>query len=85
LRYLLYRPTRKLTLTHEGRELFDNTMPLIDGLERGIDNLATSIAAPIGQLNITAPTAFSRGALTIQIATFIKQHAKVKLSFNYTD
>lgn len=82
---LLYRSTRKLTLTHEGKALFDNIMPLIDGLERGIDSLATHVAAPIGQLNITAPTAFSRGALTVQIAKFIKQYPKVKLSINYTD
>ena len=82
---LLYRSTRMLTLTHEGTLLFDKIMPLINGLERGVDSLVSTNAEPIGSLCISSPTAFSRGLFIHLVASFMKQFPKVKISISYSD
>jgi DNA-binding transcriptional LysR family regulator len=82
---LLYRSTRKLTLTNEGQMLLEILAPLVDGAERGVDLLTASRSDPIGKLNITMASSFSQEDITRQIAKFARLHPKVELSVNYSD
>ena len=82
---LLYRSTRKLTLTSEGARLFDKLSRLVEEAEREVDFLTASLTEPIGKLNITMASSFSQENITQEIARFAKNHPKVELSVNYSD
>ena len=82
---LLYRSTRKLTLTSEGTRLFDKLLRLVEEAEREVDFLTASLTEPIGKLNITMASSFSQENITQEIARFAKNHPKVELSVNYSD
>lgn len=82
---LFYRSTRRLTLTHEGKRMFDKVQPMIHGVERELDSLSSGSEQPEGELKITAPAGFSRGFITRQIASFSNQYPNIKLSISYSD
>ena len=82
---LLYRSTRKLSLTDQGKKLFDCAKKMIDSAEQGIDLLTGNAQEPFGKLVITAPAALSRGLLIKDIANFAKQNSKIELLINFTD
>lgn len=58
---LFYRSTRRLTLTQEGKRIFDKVQPMIREVERELDFLSSGAEQPEGELKITAPAGFSRG------------------------
>lgn len=82
---LFYRSTRRLTLTHEGERIFEKVQPLIRGVETELDNLSASVDQPVGELEITVPTIFTRGFITQQIVSFSNQYPGIKLSISYSD
>ena len=82
---LLYRSTRRLTLTSEGTRLFDKLLRFVEEAEREVDYLTASLTEPIGRLNITMASSFSQENITQEIARFAKNHPKVELSVNYSD
>ncbi|MFT5505386.1 MAG: DNA-binding transcriptional LysR family regulator [Gammaproteobacteria bacterium] len=82
---LFYRSTRRLTLTQDGKRIFDKVQPLIQGVESELDTLSTNIEQPVGELKITAPAGFSGGFITRQIASFSNQYPNIKLSISYSD
>jgi DNA-binding transcriptional LysR family regulator len=82
---LLYRSTRKLSLTHEGDRLFQHAKTMIEAAEHGLDVLAGHSAAPGGQLNVTLPAAFSRSELIHSISGFAHAFPKVNLTIGFDD
>ena len=82
---LLYRSTRKLSLTNQGEQLFACVKKMIDSAEQGIDLLTGKAQEIFGKLVITAPAALSRGLLINDIAHFARLHSKIELSINFTD
>ena len=82
---LFYRSTRKLTLTNEGKRIFDKVQPLIQSVESEMDNLSSVVDQPAGELRITAPAGFSKGFITKQIASFCNQYPNIRLSISYSD
>ena len=82
---LLYRSTRRLTLTSEGRELYDRLAALVAGAERGVDQLTAALSEPVGRLQVTLAASFSREAITRQIAAFARMHPRVELEVRFSD
>lgn len=82
---LLYRSTRRLTLTSEGRELYDRLAALVAGAERGVDRLTATLSEPVGKLQVTLAASFSRENITRQIAAFARMHPRVELSVRFSD
>jgi len=82
---LFYRSTRHLTLTLEGQRIFEKVQPLIRSVENELDILSSGAEQPVGELKITAPSGFSRGFITRQIARFSNQYPDIKLSISYSD
>ena len=82
---LLYRSTRRLTLTSEGRELYDRLAALVAGAERGVDRLTATLSEPVGRLQVTLAASFSRESITRQIAAFARQHPRVELTVRFSD
>ena len=82
---LFYRSTRRLSLTIEGKRIFDKVQPLIRSVESELDFLSSGDEQPVGELKVTAPAGFARGFITRQIAGFSNQFPKIKLSISYSD
>ena len=82
---LLYRTTRKLTLTPEGQKMLVATQNMLDVVESEMEALSQSAQEPSGELRITAPSVLSRSRLTDALAAFASQHRRVRLHLDFTD
>jgi DNA-binding transcriptional LysR family regulator len=82
---LLYRSTRKLSLTHEGDKLFQHAKMMIEAAEHGLDGLAGESSVPTGHLNVTLPAAFSRSELIHSISGFAHEFPNVNLTIGFDD
>ncbi len=82
---LLYRTTRKITLTNEGIIFHARVLDMLHSAEAGFDELSALSEAPSGTLRISLPAFMGTGPLSTAIATFAQQYPKVNLSVTYTD
>ena len=82
---LLNRTTRKIALTHEGRQFHARVKEMLQTAETGIDELNTFSDGPVGSLRISVPAFFTTGPVSDAIASFTKLHPNVAISANYTD
>lgn len=82
---LLYRTTRKLSLTAEGARLLTATRKMLDAVEGELQDLTASAAEPSGELRITLPSVLSQSALTDRIAQFAATHPRIRLLLDYSD
>jgi len=57
---LLQRTTRRLTLTEAGAVYLERVEPLLDGLEKALDDAAEVVTTPTGTLRVTAPVTFGQ-------------------------
>jgi DNA-binding transcriptional LysR family regulator len=82
---LLYRSTRKLTLTNEGRIFYARVVEMLRSAEAGLNELNALSLDPSGALRISIPAFLSSGPLSTAIAAFARQHPNVAFSVAYTD
>lgn len=82
---LLYRTTRKISLTSEGRELYTHASSMIKNAENGLNMLNAVKVEPSGTLYISAPSFISNTPLATAIGKFVKTHEKIHISISYTD
>jgi len=82
---LLYRSTRQLSLTHEGRLLHDKVQDMLASAESGLDALNPSTTEPQGALRVTAPAFATQTGLMDAIAGFAKAYPKVSLAIDFSD
>ena len=82
---LLYRTTRKITLTNEGRIFYARVDEMLESAEAGLDELNAQTSQPTGILRISLPAFLTLGPLSTAIANFARAHPKVSLSVTYTD
>lgn len=82
---LLYRSTRKISLTHEGKILLHHATAMLEAAQHGIHLLRVEDGALKGNLSITLPSALTRSPLNSRIADFCKSHPDIFLKLNYTD
>jgi len=82
---LLYRSTRRLSLTHEGEKLFMSAEAMLSAAENGLNSLAYRATEPTGKLNLTVPAMLTRSPLINDIAEFAKTFPKIALSINFSD
>jgi DNA-binding transcriptional LysR family regulator len=82
---LLYRSTRKLSATNEGKQLFDAAQSMIAAATDGLESMTLYRNEPIGRLSISIPSLLTRSFLSNDIADFSKQFPKVKLLINFSD
>jgi len=77
---LLYRTTRKVSLTEEGRVFYQHCRGVLDGLdvaERAITNLQSK---PQGKIKLTAPVTYGEQQILPLVNDFIKQHKEIEVS-----
>lgn len=82
---LLYRTTRKITLTNEGRLLYPRATEMIRSAETGLNELNALALDPVGALRVSLPAFLASSRFTPAIADFARRHPNVALSLVYTD
>lgn len=82
---LLYRSTRRLSLTPDGETLIVEARKMVDAAERGLDAVSGGSATPAGALRATAPAFLADTPLSRDIAAFSAAHPKVRLTLSFTD
>ena len=76
---LLERTTRTVTLSEEGRRLYEQIVPLLAGLEEAAASVATSKDAVRGTLRVNMDPFISQLILGSQLSRFLKQFPALKL------
>ena len=82
---LLHRSTRSIKFTDVGIAFLEDCRRLTKEWDQVEDSVSSGPREVSGYLNITAPAAFGRIHIAPHATSFLTQHPKVKLSFNFTD
>lgn len=82
---LFNRTTRKIALTSEGRRLFAHTSGMLEGAERGLNELRETKSVPMGSMRISVPTYLLHSPLAQAIGSFVALHSKVHVNLEFTD
>jgi DNA-binding transcriptional LysR family regulator len=82
---LLERTTRTLKLTHEGRQLYEEVGPHLDGIEQAAMTAAGAAGVVRGRLRVNIDPFFSRVVLSRQVATFLDRYPEVRLELIMRD
>lgn len=82
---LLYRSTRKMSLTAEGERLYEASKKMLEAIEHGLDSILPAAGNPTGTLKVSIASILVRSGLMEKIALFCKEHPNVKLHLNFTD
>lgn len=82
---LLYRTTRQLSLTHDGRLLYERAQDMLAAAEMGLDAISHSAKAPSGSLRISAPAFITQTKLMGSFADFVNAYPGVDIKFNFSD
>ncbi|WP_299298774.1 LysR family transcriptional regulator [uncultured Tateyamaria sp.] len=82
---LLYRSTRQLSLTNEGRRLKVAADDMLGAVETGLDAISPLSGEPSGALKVTVPAFVTQTELMDDFARFASTYPKVELDFHFSD
>lgn len=82
---LIYRSTRRLTLTREGDRLLASAHAMLDAVESGLNDLRGKSGRLHGTLRITLPLVLAHARLLNDIALFASVHPELRLLLECTD
>ncbi len=82
---LLYRSTRRLTLTEDGAVFLEHCRRVLADVDAAEGTVSAGRHAAIGHLVISAPAGFGRQHVGRHGSAFIKEHPQLRLSFNLSD
>ena len=82
---LLYRTTRRLSLTPAGEQLAVEAQAMVACAERGLDALRGDTAHLRGALRVTLPGFLAATRLPQDLAAYASAHPHVRLSFSFTE
>ncbi|MEO0752798.1 MAG: LysR family transcriptional regulator [Pseudomonadota bacterium] len=82
---LLYRSTRKLTLTKEGQRLLIAAQNMLEAVESELVSLSVSANVPSGELRLTLPSVLSASPLVERLAEFANENSRIKLFLDFSD
>ncbi|MBN3851777.1 LysR family transcriptional regulator [Paraburkholderia sp. Ac-20340] len=76
---LFDRTTRTVTLTDEGRRLYEQVVPLLEGLEQAAASAAGGANAVRGKLRVNVDPFFSKIVLSPRIGQFVERYPELEL------
>ncbi|MEN9384556.1 MAG: hypothetical protein RL323_1699 [Pseudomonadota bacterium] len=82
---LLYRTTRKLSLTPDGEHFFEACSRAIDAAQEGLQRIQTQQKTLAGRLRIGAPAILAQGPFVRDVHAFATAHPAVDLELLFTD
>ncbi|MEO9862502.1 MAG: LysR family transcriptional regulator [Yoonia sp.] len=82
---LLYRSTRSLSLTQEGRLLYEKAQEMLVAAELGLDAINPQSSDPQGELRVTAPAFITQTEMMDRFADFCAAYPRIFLSLDFSD
>ena len=83
---LLYRSTRRISLTSDGHRLFDASTKMFEAAQAGLNAIRDRAEQPSGRLKVAVTGAvFESPPYVDHLAAFAKAHPKVDLSVSFSD
>ena len=82
---LLYRTTRRLSLTDAGRKLAGSANDMLAAAEQGFGLIGQQSDSPTGSLKITAPAVLQYARFITRLSTFAKHFPRVEISISFSD
>lgn len=82
---LVQRSTRALTLSEDGRQLYQRTVVQVRSLQEELELAAHATAEPRGLLRLTAPSSFGRIVLAPLIAEFMTRYPLIEVEALFLD
>jgi DNA-binding transcriptional LysR family regulator len=82
---LLYRSTRKMSLTAEGEQLYEASKKMLEAIEIGLDSILPAAEQPSGTLRVSMPSILVRSGLMEKIAKFCGELPNVKVHLHFSD
>lgn len=76
---LLDRTTRSVTLTDEGRRLYEQVMPLLGALEEAATSAIAGAGSVRGRLRVNVDPFFSRLVLAPQLGAFLERYPELRV------
>ena len=77
---LLYRTTRKVSLTEEGRVFYQHCRGVLDGLDAAEQAVSNLQAKPQGRIKLTAPVTYGEQQLLPFINDFMVQYRDIEVT-----
>ncbi|HEY4261755.1 MAG TPA: LysR substrate-binding domain-containing protein, partial [Schlesneria sp.] len=81
----LYRTTRRLTLTSDGKAWLEHCLAALAELDKGENGLSTAQHEPSGRIRIDLPTAFGRFFIMPLLLDLTERYPALKLNVSFTD
>lgn len=82
---LIYRSTRKLSLTTKGEVLYLHARQMLEMAQSGLNKVTPDQETARGKLRLTLPSVLTRAPITTRIADFVKRYPQVALEVICTD
>ncbi len=82
---LLYRSTRRLSLTSEGEILYPKVTGMLLEAETGLDALNLISTEPTGELRVTAPAFVAQTEMMTTLSEFSSKYKKISLKIQFSD
>ncbi|MFL6616773.1 MAG: LysR family transcriptional regulator [Pantoea agglomerans] len=82
---LLYRNTRKISLTNDGAKLLETANSILELYEKGFIEFKQRSVSTTNKLNISIPAVFINSDFTRHLASFINDYPGVCLNVCYSD
>lgn len=82
---LLYRSTRKISLTHEGEILYRYAADMLSCAQEGLSKISSVSPEPTGRLTVALPSVITRAPINRKIAGFCQKYPGIDYHFHYTD
>lgn len=77
---LLYRTTRKVSLTEEGRVFYQHCRSVLDGLDAAEQAVTNLQSTPQGRIKLTAPVTYGEQQLLPLINDFMLQYSDIEVT-----
>lgn len=77
---LLYRTTRKVSLTEEGRVFYQHCRGVLDGLDAAEQAVSNLQSKPQGRIKLTAPVTYGEQQLLPLINDFMVQYREIEVT-----
>lgn len=82
---LLYRSTRLLALTDDGRRLAEQATQMLDIAEAGIADAVSRTGSPAGKLRVTMPILIATSPLLPLLARFAEMYPRLRMDLSFSD
>jgi DNA-binding transcriptional LysR family regulator len=82
---LLHRSTRRLALTEDGAVFLEHCRRVLQDLDEAERAISAGKDVAVGHLVVTAPAGFGRAHVAVHGSGFVRQHPKLRASFNLSD